>query len=113
MVIEADGVLGMVPPGCSASPGTKRLTRDTSLWLVSEQNNPPVERFAADQLQARRLHPGFEKALARAHNNRLHQEAELVDEVSLHQRLDQGRATHDHNVPPWLLFQPGDRLGGI
>ena len=61
---------------------TRKRHSSFIISLVAEQGDPQVERLGFDQFQLRGRHPVFEETLAAAHDNRVDQEAVLVNKVS-------------------------------
>src|SRR5215208_2137660 len=81
--------------------------------LVAELENARAERLRVDEIQRLLMPPRLKQTLSTAHHDRVDHEPELVEEVVLQQRPDQGRAAGYRDILARLLLEPGDLLGDV
>ena len=82
-------------------------------WLVSQQQHAGRGRLAVTEAQ--RDWPGClpEQSLSGAQHQRVHEQAEFVNQVVLDQRLHQNSAAEDHKRAVPMVLEFADRRGRV
>ncbi len=81
--------------------------------LVGEIENARAEGLRVDELQRLLIAPFLKQTLSAPHDDGMNHEPELVEEVVLKQRPDEGAAAEDRDVLARLPLQLGDLLRDV
>lgn len=94
-------------------PGSGFPSHSSPLGLVGRDENAGTARLRIDEPQGDALARPPEQTLAAAQQERIDHELVLVDQAMFGQRPNELRAAQDHDVPPRLALEGGDRCADL